>query len=90
LINARVVTEHKACLSMLPRNDSLRPTARSPLANLWFAGDWTATGWPSTMEGAVRSGFSAAEHVMQHLGHPHHLVQPDLPIARLSRILLGI
>jgi uncharacterized protein with NAD-binding domain and iron-sulfur cluster len=35
------------------------------LANLFVAGDWTATGWPATMEGAVRSGYLAAEELLQ-------------------------
>ncbi|MDB5337623.1 MAG: pds [Planctomycetaceae bacterium] len=90
LINGRVVTEHKACLSMLPQNESLRPGSQSPIANVSFAGDWTATGWPSTMEGAVRSGYLAAENVAQHLGQPKRFVQPDLPVSWLARVLLGI
>jgi zeta-carotene desaturase len=49
---------------------------------LYLAGDWTRTGWPATMEGAVRSGYLAAGAV---LGTP--LLVPDLPPARLSRML---
>lgn len=90
LINARVVTEHKACLSMLPGNASLRPTSQSPISNVSFAGDWTSTGWPSTMEGAVRSGYLAAEDVSRRLGQPQQFVQPDLPVSWLARLLLGI
>ncbi|MFM9067908.1 MAG: FAD-dependent oxidoreductase, partial [Planctomycetota bacterium] len=37
-----------------------RPAARTGFANLWLAGDWTATGWPATMESAIRSGYEAA------------------------------
>ncbi|MES2790230.1 MAG: hydroxysqualene dehydroxylase HpnE [Planctomycetota bacterium] len=90
LVNSRVVTEHKACLSMLPENEALRPGAQSPLNNLSFAGDWTATGWPSTMEGAVRSGYLAAENVARQLGAPQQFVQPDLPVSWLARATLGI
>ncbi len=90
VINSRVVTEHKACLSMLPGNTILRPTSQSPIKNVAFAGDWTATGWPSTMEGAVRSGYLAAETVTRRLGEPHHFLQPDLPVSWLSRVMLGI
>ena len=90
LVNSRVVTEHKACLSMLPENEVLRPGPQSPIPNVAFAGDWTATGWPSTMESAVRSGYLAAEHVMSRLGERQQFVQPDLPASWLARVLLGI
>lgn len=90
LINARVVTEHKACLSMLPGNAALRPTSQSPIPNVSFAGDWTSTGWPSTMEGAVRSGYMAAENVSRRLGQPQQFVQADLPVSWLARVLLGV
>jgi uncharacterized protein with NAD-binding domain and iron-sulfur cluster len=46
---------------MRPGIERLRPPQETPVANLALAGDWTATGWPATMEGAVRSGNSAAE-----------------------------
>ena len=42
------------------------------------------------MEGAVRSGYLAAENVLRQLGRPERLVQPDLPVSFLSRVLLGI
>lgn len=90
LMNARVVTEHKACLSMLPGNAALRPRSQSPIPNVSFAGDWTSTGWPSTMEGAVRSGYMAAENVSRHLAQPRQFVQPDLPVSWLARVLMGI
>ena len=90
LVSSRVVTEHKACLSMLPQNEQWRPGSQSPIPNLSFAGDWTATGWPSTMEGAVRSGYLAAENVSRHLNNGQRFLQPDLPISWLARILLGI
>jgi squalene-associated FAD-dependent desaturase len=60
LLRCRVVTEHAATFSAVPGVDALRPPQRSPLANLALAGDWTRTGWPATMEGAVRSGYLAA------------------------------
>jgi squalene-associated FAD-dependent desaturase len=60
----RVVTEHNATFSTVPGVDRLRPKQRSPLANLLVAGDWTDTGWPATMEGAVRSGNLAAEAIV--------------------------
>ncbi|HLJ94874.1 MAG TPA: hydroxysqualene dehydroxylase HpnE [Gemmataceae bacterium] len=79
LRRARVVTEHGATFSAVPGVDQWRPGQVSPLSNLLLAGDWTATGWPATMEGAVRSGYLAAEAVLQRtLGKAIPLVQPDL------------
>ncbi len=78
LRRARVVTEHAATFSARPGVDRLRPGQISPVANLFVAGDWTATGWPATMEGAVRSGYLAAQALLGRLGTPANLVQPDL------------
>ena len=74
----RVVTEHAATFSAVPGVDCWRPPQESPLSNLFVAGDWTATGWPATMEGAVRSGYLAAEALLRRLGRPETLVQRDL------------
>ncbi|MCS6851173.1 MAG: hydroxysqualene dehydroxylase HpnE [Gemmataceae bacterium] len=60
LRRARAITEHTATFSAVPGVDRWRPPARTPMSNLFLAGDWTATGWPATMEGAVRSGYAAA------------------------------
>src|SRR5205085_8476804 len=90
LIHSRLVTEHKAVVSMLPGVDRLRPAQQSPIGNLQLAGDWTQTGWPGTMEGAVRSGYLAAEQLLRTRGTPVPLLQPDLPTARLSRWLLRL
>lgn len=75
---ARVVTEHTATFSAVPGVDRWRPPQSSPVANLLLAGDWTATGWPATMEGAVRSGYLAAERLLEHVGQPERLVQLEL------------
>jgi squalene-associated FAD-dependent desaturase len=90
LVHSRLVTEHKAVVSMLPGVDKLRPPQQSPIANLQLAGDWTQTGWPGTMEGAVRSGYLAAENVLRRCSRPERLVQPDLPRALLSKLLFGL
>jgi squalene-associated FAD-dependent desaturase len=90
LVHSRVITEHKAVFSPLPEVDAFRPQQQSPILNLQLAGDWTRTGWPATMEGAVRSGFLAAENVLKHLGRPEKLVQPDLPVSLLSKWLFGL
>jgi uncharacterized protein with NAD-binding domain and iron-sulfur cluster len=73
-----VVTEHAATFSAVPGVDRWRPQQTSPLSNLFVAGDWTATGWPATMEGAVRSGYLAAEALLRRIGCEENLVQPDL------------
>jgi uncharacterized protein with NAD-binding domain and iron-sulfur cluster len=78
LLRAKVVTEHTATFSAVPGVDQWRPAQASPVANLAVAGDWTATGWPATMEGAVRSGYLAAEVILQRAGQPAKLVQPEL------------
>ena len=59
-------------------SEALRPTAQSGLPNVILAGDWTRTGWPATMEGAVRSGYLAAEAVAQGAGRPGRFLLPDL------------
>ncbi len=74
----RVVTEHAATFSAVPGVDKWRPTQASPIPNLFVAGDWTATGWPATMEGAVRSGYLAAEALLARCGVHERLVQEDL------------
>jgi uncharacterized protein with NAD-binding domain and iron-sulfur cluster len=78
LLRAKVVTEHAATFSAVPGVDRWRPPQASPVANLAVAGDWTATGWPATMEGAVRSGYLAAEVILARGGRPERLVRPDL------------
>lgn len=56
----RVVKERRATFAATPAAQSLRPPTRSRWSNLLLAGDWVANGLPSTMEGAIRSGFAAA------------------------------
>lgn len=60
-----VVKEQMATFRSLPGVAALRPGAETPLENLLLAGDWTDTGWPATMESAVRSGLRAAQVVAQ-------------------------
>ena len=62
----------------MPGVDRWRPAQASPLPNLLVAGDWTATGWPATMEGAVRSGYLAAEALLKRRGIPETVVQAEL------------
>ena len=90
LVHSRLITEHTAVVSMLPGVDRWRSGQATPVAGLSFAGDWTQTGWPGTMEGAVRSGYLAAETVVRRYERCESLVQPDLPTALLPRWLLGL
>jgi uncharacterized protein with NAD-binding domain and iron-sulfur cluster len=78
LVRARVVTEHHATFSAVPGVDRWRPTQATAIPNLFLAGDWTATEWPATMEGAVRSGYLAAQALLARKGNRVRLVQPDL------------
>jgi len=89
LVDARVVTDPTAVLSVRPGVEQVRPGPRTPLGNLFLAGDWTATGWPSTMEGAVRSGRIAAEAVGGAIGRPLRALVADLPRSPLVRLLAG-
>lgn len=65
LLRWRVVEQPRAVFAPLPGSDAMRPQALSPVPNLSLAGDWTATGWPATMESAVRSGNRAAACVLE-------------------------
>jgi len=78
LLHARVVTEHAATFSAGPGVDRWRPRQNSPIPNLFLSGDWTATDWPATMEGAVRSGYLAAETILVRVGRKERLLHPDL------------
>jgi uncharacterized protein with NAD-binding domain and iron-sulfur cluster len=89
LLRSWVVTEHGATFAVRPGVDALRPPQRMPIDGLFLAGDWTRTGWPATMEGAVRSGYLAAEGILRDLDRPLRLVRPELKRGRLARWLLG-
>jgi squalene-associated FAD-dependent desaturase len=60
LTRTLVVKQRDATFAGLPGVRRLRPAQATSVPNLFLAGDWTATGWPATMESAVRSGFLAA------------------------------
>jgi zeta-carotene desaturase len=79
LIKSTVIKEVAATFSPQPGVDRWRPQQQTRIPNLFFAGDWTATAWPATMEGAVRSGYLAAEAVLRTSARPQHFLQPDLP-----------
>jgi squalene-associated FAD-dependent desaturase len=62
-----VTRERHATFRQAPGSRALRPTAATRMPGLFLAGAWTATGWPDTMEGAVRSGLEAARACRRHL-----------------------
>jgi zeta-carotene desaturase len=64
----RVVKARKATFCPLPGVEALRPDQHSPISGLYVAGEWTRTGWPSTMEGAALSGIAAASYLLDDLG----------------------
>jgi squalene-associated FAD-dependent desaturase len=91
LLHGRVVTDPAAVFSAVPGVEGLRPPQRTSVDNLALAGDWTSTGWPATMESAVRSGYLAAETVSSSVcgvpaGGEKRLLAPDLPPAWLCRM----
>ncbi|MEE8450843.1 MAG: hydroxysqualene dehydroxylase HpnE [Thermoguttaceae bacterium] len=89
LLHWRTTTQPAAVFSVRPGLDRVRPTQQTPVKNLALAGDWTATGWPATMEGAVRSGYLAIEAILRSQGKEQPVLAPDLPRSRLARLLFG-
>jgi squalene-associated FAD-dependent desaturase len=89
LVDARVVTDPTAVLSVRPGVDAFRPVAATAVPNLFLAGDWTSTGWPSTMEGAVRSGRLAAIEAGRQLGITVEPLTADLVKNPVVRLLTG-
>jgi squalene-associated FAD-dependent desaturase len=59
----RLIREKRATFAATPEQQMRRPSATTHLPNLVLAGDWTNTGLPATIEGAIRSGFAAAHHL---------------------------
>ena len=86
LLKATVVKEVRATFSVTPGLDAYRPGPVTAWPRLFLAGDWTATGWPSTMEGAVRSGHLAAEALTRAAGKPKLFLLPDLPATGFMRL----
>lgn len=78
LEKAHVVKEIRATFSAKPGLELKRPLSRTAIPNLFLAGDWTRSGWPATMEGAVRSGYLAAEAVTTAAGNAGKFLLPDI------------
>ncbi|HEX5243743.1 MAG TPA: hydroxysqualene dehydroxylase HpnE [Tepidisphaeraceae bacterium] len=98
LLRGVTVIEKRATFAPLPGVDRLRPTQAAPeggLENLVLAGDYTLSGWPAMMEGAVRSGYLAADEIMSRVTTPNasasspraSFLVPDLPVQWTARLL---
>ncbi len=87
LLKSTVIKEVNATFSPTPGIDRYRPSQPTPWPRIFLAGDGTATGWPATMEGAVRSGYLAAKAVTKTSGSAKNFLVPDLPATGLMRIL---
>jgi squalene-associated FAD-dependent desaturase len=87
LVKSTVIKEVHATYSPRPGIESFRPRPETVWPRVFLAGDWTATGWPATMEGAVRSGYAAAQCVARVAGRRDaaYLV-PDLPASGFMRL----
>ncbi len=86
LEKAALVKEVRATFGVPPGIDAARPSAVSPWPNCFLAGDWTRTGWPSTMESAARSGHLAAEALCLAIGEPRAILDLDLKPEGLMRL----
>jgi uncharacterized protein with NAD-binding domain and iron-sulfur cluster len=89
LVKSAVIKEVNATYSPRPGIDAHRPTPVTPWPRVFLAGDWTATGWPATMEGAVRSGYIAAEALANASGaEGMHFLSPDMPASGFMRLFV--
>ena len=86
LLKSTVIKEVHATYSPRPGIDAYRPQPETVWPRVFLAGDWTATGWPATMEGAVRSGYLAAQCVARAAGVRNAaFLVPDLPASGFMR-----
>jgi zeta-carotene desaturase len=86
LLKATVVKEVHATFSPSPGSDVYRLKPQTPWKNVFISGDWTSTGWPATMEGAVRAGYATAEALANAAGKPSRFLVPDLEPQGLMKL----
>lgn len=87
LLKSIVIKEVNATYSPRPGIDQYRPKPETAWPRVYLAGDWTATGWPATMEGAVRSGYLAAGAVARFAsGKSVSFLVPDLAPSGLMKL----
>jgi zeta-carotene desaturase len=87
IVKSALIKEMRATANVPPGSGFIAPGAASPWPNCFLAGDWTGTGWASTMESAARSGYVAAEALCRSLGDARKILVPDLAPTGLMRIL---
>jgi squalene-associated FAD-dependent desaturase len=87
LEKAALIKEMRATFGVPPGIDGARPGSVSPWPQMFLAGDWIATGWPSTMESAARSGHLAAEALSTASGAAQKFLVPDLRPKGLMRFI---
>jgi uncharacterized protein with NAD-binding domain and iron-sulfur cluster len=85
LIKSGVLKEARATFSVMPGLDRFRPGNETDWPGFYLAGDWTTTEWPSTMEGAVRSGRLAAGALV---GDRSRFMAPEIPASGLMRLFV--
>ncbi len=87
LVKSTVIKEINATYSPRPGIDRCRPSPVTAWPRVFLAGDWVATGWPATMEGAVRSGYLAAESLARLAGSKAtRFLVPNLPATGFMRL----
>ncbi len=86
ILKMALIKEMRATFGVPPGVDQFRPASGSPWQNCFLAGDWIATGWPSTMESAARSGHLAAEAILSSTGKAARLLFPDLEPTGLMKL----
>jgi squalene-associated FAD-dependent desaturase len=87
LLKSTVIKEVHATYSPRPGIEMNRPRPETVWPRVFLAGDWTATGWPATMEGAVRSGYLAAQSLARVAGQRDAtFLVPDLPPTGFMRL----
>jgi squalene-associated FAD-dependent desaturase len=87
LAKSTVIKEIHATYSPRPGVDAYRPGPQTAWPRIFLAGDWTATGWPATMEGAVRSGYLAAQYLARVAGQQDAtFLSADLPPSGFMRL----
>jgi zeta-carotene desaturase len=86
LLKSTVIKEVHATYSPRPGIDRIRPKPQTEWPRVFLSGDWTATGWPATMEGAVRGGYLAAEALARFAGKKANFLVPDLGARGIMRL----
>ncbi len=86
LVKSTVVKEVHATFAPSPESEAARLGPQTAWPRVFLSGDWTATGWPATMEGAVRAGYLTAEALARAAGDERRFLVPDLPAQGIMRL----